>query len=77
MSVSRQLDVDLESLPMDVFDLADSGLTVESLTAGHGMAEIGGQAYAPTFCCDCITCACTTCAACSCTALSGSAPTGP
>ncbi|TDD12916.1 GE37468 family thiazolyl peptide [Nonomuraea diastatica] len=28
---------------MDVFDLADSGLTVESLTAGHGMAENGAS----------------------------------
>ncbi|TDD12915.1 GE37468 family thiazolyl peptide [Nonomuraea diastatica] len=28
---------------MDVFDLTDSGLTIESLTAGHGMTENGAS----------------------------------
>ncbi|CAM3351849.1 GE37468 family thiazolyl peptide [Kibdelosporangium persicum] len=47
MSTSRRLDFDLENLPMDVFDIVDSGLTVESLTAGHGMAENGASCSAP------------------------------
>nr|QEO73578.1 hypothetical protein [uncultured bacterium] len=34
---------DLGNLPVDVFDVVDSGLTVESLTAGHGMAENGAS----------------------------------
>lgn len=59
MSVSEKLDFDLENLPMDVFDLVDSGLTLESLTAGHGMPETGAS------CCPCF-CACYSCASCSC-----------
>lgn len=54
---SERLDFDLENLPIDVFDLADSGLTVESLTAGHGMPENGAS-----FCCV----PCTSCCCCSC-----------
>lgn len=54
MSVSEKLDFDLDDLPMDVFDLADSGLNVESLTAGHGLPENGAS---------CVTCGyCVTCA---------------
>ncbi|MGC7102908.1 thiomuracin/GE37468 family thiazolyl RiPP peptide [Amycolatopsis lurida] len=56
MSVSEQLDFELEKVPMDVFDLADSGLTVESLTGGHGMTELGGSAC----------CACSVSVSCSC-----------
>ncbi|MFI5913345.1 thiomuracin/GE37468 family thiazolyl RiPP peptide [Dactylosporangium sp. NPDC051541] len=43
MTISQELDFELESLPVDVFDLADSGLVVESLTSGHGMAELGAS----------------------------------
>lgn len=46
MGSSERLDFDLESLPMDVFDVVDSGLTIESLTAGHGMAENGASCQA-------------------------------
>lgn len=42
-NTSQKLDFDLKGLPMDVFDLADSGLTVQSLTAGHGMPEYGAS----------------------------------
>lgn len=42
-NTSQKLDFDLADLPMDVFDLADSGLTVQSLTAGHGMPEYGAS----------------------------------
>jgi hypothetical protein len=41
--------LDLNDLPMDVFELADRGLTVESLTAGHGMTKFEGRA---DVCCD-------------------------
>ncbi|AHH96959.1 hypothetical protein KALB_3595 [Kutzneria albida DSM 43870] len=37
------LRFDIADLPMDVFELADRGLTVESLTVGHGMAENGAS----------------------------------
>jgi Thiopeptide-type bacteriocin precursor len=53
MSVSKKLDFDLENLPMDVFDLVDSGLTVESLTAGHGMTENGASSVCVTTYCSC------------------------
>jgi hypothetical protein len=58
VSVSGKLDFDLGNLPMDVFDLADSGLTVESLTAGHGMPENGASSA-----CSCFVCgsSCTSC----------------
>lgn len=64
MSVSEKLDFDLENLPIDVFDLVDSGLTVESLTAGHGMPETGAS------CCCCSPVA----PCCSCCAVSASQP---
>jgi hypothetical protein len=50
MSIDKRLALDLEDLPMDVFELAENGLTVESLTAGHGMTEIGASCLSG---CDC------------------------
>jgi hypothetical protein len=50
MTVSDELDGELDDLPVDVFDLADAGLTVESLTAGHGMAELGASSLCTTTC---------------------------
>jgi hypothetical protein len=47
-TVSERLNFDLSTVPMDVFDLADSGLTLESLTTGHGMQE-----NAASSCCSC------------------------
>ncbi len=38
-TASEKLQADLNSVPMDVFDLAESGLMVETLTSGHGMIE--------------------------------------
>ncbi|MER6806339.1 MULTISPECIES: thiomuracin/GE37468 family thiazolyl RiPP peptide [Streptomyces] len=38
-----EIEFDLDDIPADVFDLADSGLTVESLTAGHGLVENGAS----------------------------------
>jgi hypothetical protein len=37
--VTDKVQYALGDLSMDVFTLTDRGLTVESLTAGHGMAE--------------------------------------
>jgi len=54
----KALEFDLEELPMDVFDLADSGLKIDSLTAGHGMVE-NGASSSPSFLCSC----CSGCAA--------------
>ncbi|SEM92213.1 thiomuracin/GE37468 family thiazolyl RiPP peptide [Nonomuraea pusilla] len=50
MSVSKGLDFDLANLPMDVFELADSGLGLESLTAGHGLTETGASTSALCSC---------------------------
>ncbi|MER6002922.1 thiomuracin/GE37468 family thiazolyl RiPP peptide [Nonomuraea angiospora] len=36
---------------MDVFELADDGVAVESLTAGHGTTEVGAS-------CNCSCCSC-------------------
>jgi hypothetical protein len=36
MPDSDVLDFDLDTVPVDVFDLEDSGLEVETLTTGHG-----------------------------------------
>jgi hypothetical protein len=43
MTDTRNLDFDLDDLPVDVFDLDGTGLTIDSLTAGHGMAELGAS----------------------------------
>jgi hypothetical protein len=45
------LDARLDDLPVDVFEIDGSGLTVESLTGGHGMTETG----ASSFCAPCTT----------------------
>jgi hypothetical protein len=53
MSVARDADpgLDFDDLSMDVFELANRGLSVESLTAGHGMGEL--DASAPCCLCSC------------------------
>jgi hypothetical protein len=43
VSINERVALDLEDLPLDVFELADLGLEVESLTAGHGMAAMAGS----------------------------------
>jgi hypothetical protein len=52
MGVGQSVALNLDDLPMDVFELADQGLAVESLTAGHGTT-----APAATCCC-CVSCCC-------------------
>lgn len=44
MDKDKRVAFELNDLPMDVFELAERGLTVESLTAGHGMTEVGAGA---------------------------------
>jgi hypothetical protein len=39
MSNSDKLEFDLDDLPIDVFELSNSGLNIESLTTGHGLLE--------------------------------------
>ena len=50
------MSIDLDDLPMDVFELGDKGVAVESLTAGHGMVETGGSCNC--FCYLCCSCCC-------------------
>lgn len=45
------LDFDVEGLPLDVFELVDSGVEIESLTAGHGMLENGASYGEGNLCC--------------------------
>ncbi|MGV9377508.1 thiomuracin/GE37468 family thiazolyl RiPP peptide [Nonomuraea sp. NPDC003707] len=46
--------MDLSDLPMDVFELADDGVAAESLTAGHGMTEVGASCNCFCYiCCSC------------------------
>lgn len=40
---NEKLDFEVDDLPMDVFSLTSKGLTVESLTAGHGLPENGAS----------------------------------
>jgi len=53
---SDTFDIDLADLPLDVFELADPGLTIESLTAGHGMPENAASAYTNFCLCSCSRC---------------------
>jgi hypothetical protein len=45
MSNDAHLEIDLDDLPLDVFELVDRGaeIKVESLTGGHGMGEMGAS----------------------------------
>ncbi|MFI6596586.1 thiomuracin/GE37468 family thiazolyl RiPP peptide [Nonomuraea sp. NPDC050536] len=46
--------MDLNDLPMDVFELPEAGTAVESLTAGHGMTEVGASCNCFCYiCCSC------------------------
>jgi hypothetical protein len=46
--------LDVDDLPMDVFEVTDGGLTIESLTAGHGMTEMGASCNCFCYiCCSC------------------------
>jgi hypothetical protein len=64
MKAPEKRNFDLDTLPVDVFDLADAGLTVESLTDGHGMPEFGASNSCVSGCCSAF-CSCAFCG-CSC-----------
>jgi thiazolylpeptide-type bacteriocin precursor len=53
--VNASLDFDLEDLAVDVFEIDDSGLAVESLTGGHGMTEVAAScsSLCSSSCCCC------------------------
>jgi hypothetical protein len=41
--MDKPLAFDLDSLAVDVFELVDTGMTVESLTGGHAMTEVAAS----------------------------------
>jgi hypothetical protein len=43
IGVDQRVALDLDELPMDVFELANQGLEVESLTAGHGTTQMAAS----------------------------------
>jgi hypothetical protein len=43
--LEKSLAYDLDSLAVDVFELTDSGLAVETLTGGHGMTELAASSH--------------------------------
>jgi hypothetical protein len=43
MGNSQPTKLNLEDLPIDIFEVADIGLSSRSLTAGHGMTEVGAS----------------------------------
>jgi hypothetical protein len=56
MSIGTRVALDLDDLPMDVFELADSGLTVESLTGGEGIIAMGSAGCGGACSCCCSPC---------------------
>jgi hypothetical protein len=60
----KVLNFDVADLSLDVFELAGSGLEVESLTAGHGMPETAGSCGYSSPCGSCTSsnpCSCVAC----------------
>jgi hypothetical protein len=54
MKDESKTPLDVDDLPMDVFEVTDGGLTIESLTAGHGMTEMGASCNCFCYiCCSC------------------------
>jgi hypothetical protein len=43
MDNSQPTKLSIEDLPIDIFEVADIGLSSRSLTAGHGMTEVGAS----------------------------------
>jgi len=55
METTEELAFDLDDLPLDAFELDEAGLTVESLTEGHG---VPGMTLSSSVCaCPCM-CSC-------------------
>jgi hypothetical protein len=57
MGNSQPTKLNIEDLPIDIFEVADIGLSSRSLTAGHGMTEVGASACQGTAC-SCSFCFC-------------------
>ena len=55
LGVDQSVALDLDDLPVDVFELANRGLEVESLTAGHGTTKMA-TSFGSCIC----SCCCTT-----------------
>jgi hypothetical protein len=53
MTVNTRVALDLDDLPMDVFELTDQGIVVESLTTGHGMTPVDASACSMCSVCSC------------------------
>jgi hypothetical protein len=47
---SASLAFDLDNLTLDVFEISDDGLAVESLTGAHGMTELRASACCIRLC---------------------------
>ena len=43
--MENSLAYDLDSLAVDVFELTETGMSVESLTGGHGMTELAASSH--------------------------------
>jgi hypothetical protein len=50
MSTGASLAFDLDNLTLDVFEISDDGLAVESLTGAHGMTELRASACCIRLC---------------------------
>jgi hypothetical protein len=48
--LEKSLAYELDSLAVDIFELTDTGLTVESLTGGHGMTELAASSHCYRLC---------------------------
>ena len=51
MSVEQKVALGLDDLLMDVFELADEGLVVESLTASHDTTKMAASCVCFCSCC--------------------------
>ncbi|WP_017623395.1 thiomuracin/GE37468 family thiazolyl RiPP peptide [Nocardiopsis chromatogenes] len=64
--MNNRLDLDVQDLPMDVFDLGSTGLELETLTTGHGMQEHAAStgsmpcSFNTVCCCACCSQTCST-----------------
>ena len=57
MSVDQKVALNLDDLQLDVFELTDQGMVVESLTAGHGTIKMSASC-ADDGQCSCCCCGC-------------------
>jgi hypothetical protein len=53
MENSQPAKINIEDLPVDIFEVADIGLSSRSLTTGHGMTEVGASCTGKIYPCSC------------------------